>query len=45
MITIAIRAMWDAARLILLAVIGGLSLAVWALLALAVVTGNLTGGF
>lgn len=43
MITIAIRAMWDALRLLVIAVVGGLSLAAWALLAIGVLTGGLHG--
>ena len=43
MTAVAIRAMWTALRLILLAVLGGLSLAAWALLAIGVI-GILPGG-
>lgn len=43
MITVVIRAMWDAARLIAIAIVAGLSFAAWALLALGVI-GILPGG-
>ena len=41
-LTVVIRAMWDAFRLLLLAIVGGMSLAVWALLCVAVVSGRLS---
>lgn len=41
MITIAIRAMWDSLRLLILAIVTGVSLAVWAVVSLGVITGGL----
>lgn len=41
MIAVVIRAMWDAARLLMLAVVGGLSFAVWSVVAIGVITGRI----
>ena len=41
MITVVIRAMWDAVRILILAAVCGLAVATWALVCMGILTGGM----